>query len=146
MATSSLPAVKVALVSTIDTATDADIQVAYGHPGKHLAAESVIVGDTDDADQAWASLGARTRTENYSIKVDILILKAYATQQEATERAFDVFADIETALRANVTLGVAGKRIEVQAVPRQLQEGVVDDNGLGYGAVLRTLARVTARI
>lgn len=146
MATSTFPAVKAALVSTIDTATDADIQVNYGHPGKHLEDESVVVGDMDDGDQAWASLGARSREEQYSIKVDFLILKAFTTQQEATERAFDVLADVETALRANVTLGVAGKRVEVQMVPRQLVEGVVDDNGLGFGAVLRTVARVTARI
>jgi hypothetical protein len=146
MATSTFPAVKAALVAALATA-ETPLQVSYGHPGtKYLEDEAIVVGDSDDMDQEWGLLGARGRDEKYSIKLEILVFKAYPSQQEATERAFTILAAVETTLRSNINLGVAARRVEAQIAPRQLVEFFIDNKGVGWGSILRCDVRVKARI
>jgi hypothetical protein len=143
MQPSSIPRVKSALVTALESATwpGARPTVSWGWPrGDHR--EMVLVGDTLSSSQRWSHLGARLREEDYTLEVVISVLHPGDTQQEATERAFALLAVIEETLRSGPNLDLPGITFAEIADP-DLAEAPADE---GYAAVIVTGIHVTGRI
>lgn len=71
--------------------------------------EHVEIGDViGDAEQEWAALGARQKEERYAIGIYISTNheKYGKTQRSAKDRAFEILAVCENALRASLDLGL----------------------------------------
>lgn len=141
--TSSIPRVKAALVAMFEQLEVEGDQpdVSYGRP-RDMTREMLIVGDTSSSEQEWATLGDRQRQEDYDLEILCLVMTPGLTQQEATERCFEIFGAAELALRTTPTLNVLGVSFVHIATPR-LAEGVLEQ---GYGAVIESAVRVSARI
>lgn len=142
--TSSIPRTKLAIVnllSGLDWPGGSDVPVYYGAP-RDFSREDVIIGDTSSSTQDWASLGDLQRQEEYELGMYVRVIRPGDSQQEATERAFELFGVIEMALRATPTLGVPGVLYVHIATP-SLSEGVLEE---GYGAVIESAVAVKARI
>lgn len=150
--TSSIPQVKAALValftSTLATAsTDpvgTPVRVFYGDPAE-ATREHVIVGETFLPDQqSWSVLGQARRDEDYALAVWVETSE-WKTQQESTERAFALLALLETALRANLTLGLQTtfRSITVEVAQVQLEEAA---QAAGRGFFTRLSWSIRAKV
>ena len=71
-----------------------------------------------------------------------MTLDPHTTQQQATERAFELLGVFELAVRDDQTLGLAEVIVAEIAQPR-LNEGAVEG---GFGAVVRSGVAIRARI
>lgn len=149
--TSSIPAVKAALVGLFERllANDDKVKVFYGVASGN-AKEIVVVGNTAPRpeSQQWATIGDRQREEDYGLIVFIDIDRSDTTQQAATERAFEILAVIEEAVREDVHLGLAQQyrsiEAQVQSVPTFIEEPNADSRG--YKARVDTVIFVKTRI
>jgi hypothetical protein len=149
--TSSIPVVKAALVELFERlfADDEGVEVFYG-PANGAAQQLVVVGSTaqNPEQQSWATIGDRQREEKFGLDVFIEIDRHDTTQRVATERAFEVLATIEEAVRADVHLGLAARfrslEAQVAAVPTFVEWSNADKQG--YAARVDTLIVVTTRI
>jgi hypothetical protein len=142
---STIPTVKARLVD-IAEATDwpgARPQLCYGAPAE-LAREAVIIGDTvDQGEQAFVTITtSRKRDEFYRLDVIVQVIGPGLSQQQATERAFELLGVFELAVRDDPTLGLAEVIVAEIAQPR-LNEGAVEG---GFGAVVRSGVAIRARI
>ena len=118
-------------------------QLSWGTP-RSLERECVIVGDVNNSEQEWAGIGDRRRNEDYRIELWVGVNKAGDSQEDATVRAVELFAVIESVLRANSNLGgtlPAGQWSEIR-VPT-LEEFPTDG---GFAAVIQSEIRVKARL
>lgn len=103
------PAYKAALVSLLSTAFASDelVQVSYGHPGPTPSPDIVAVMGVS-SEQVSGPLGpARKREETLTA---VVVLSSYAgggaeVQQVVTERAFALLSALETAVRADPSIG-----------------------------------------
>ncbi len=126
------------------------IQVEDAHPGRRIETEGVIFGGTDDGDDEWAALGAKSEDEQYSIALDIWVMKPGLTSKEARDRVIAFYSAIEAMVRADPTLGLdlsgAGvKALRCQTTWRRFPE-VPHPDGEGRVAALEGSVRVKARI
>jgi len=145
--TSTIPTVKAALVALAKDALAVPgfetVEVEYGR-GRDIPRESLLIGGTvQPEEQRWAVICNRGREERYSLELFVRITNPGDTQQESTERAFDVFGLIELALRENPTLEVPGV-IQASIAQPELLEGVYDDEG--FAAVIESGVAIQARI
>lgn len=118
-------------------------QLSWGAP-RSLERECVILGGVDNSDQEWAGIGDRRRNEDYRIWLWVGVDKAGDSQEDATVRAVELFAVVETVLRANSNLGgslPAGQWAEMKSP--SLVEFPTDG---GYAAIVQSEIRVKARI
>lgn len=102
IATSTIPAVKAALLARFRAAlTDVpDEQITWGVPRGQLEREWVMIGDGADVAQTDAAVGQQRRDEVYTIDVIVsVVLGGLDTARAATERAFQIVAAMEGALR-----------------------------------------------
>lgn len=103
----TIPAFKAGLLARLQAdAGLAGVQVAWGLPFGSLARELVVLGHVRAEDptggvggQSTASLGQRRREERYVLELVVRVVR-HATQQEVTERAFAIAAEIEQSVRA----------------------------------------------
>lgn len=99
------PKVKAKLAEiTEDRANLSGVQVAYGHPGKRVESEFISFKDIA-GDQEARELGNHRRFENYVVEVEVNVLRKGNEQQAVTERAYELAAEVEEAVRAEPTLG-----------------------------------------
>lgn len=143
--TTQIVAVKAALMTLIEEAfaeADEKVQVSWGHPGKSIKRECVIVGDVTE-DQAAALLGPpRRREEAINVKVPCNVLKP-GGQRVATERAAEIAAVVEEAIVDSDDLGLsAALSCEVTSSP--LTERPASD-GLSEAEIVLNV-RVRTRI
>lgn len=101
-----------ALVAAIKAAAAAhadptlhDLQVTFGHPGRDIEREGVIVGEViEDVDRDPAALASVPAVvpvdERYSVDCRVEVVKAGGTQLEAAERATAIVELIEQTLEA----------------------------------------------
>lgn len=76
------------------------VQISYGDPGiQRIERESVFAGGTGQDGQSWAPYGRLGREEEYEIQFWVHIAKPGSDQQEATERAHDLFGLVEEIVR-----------------------------------------------
>lgn len=117
MASSVAPVLKSGLVTMLTTAfaDEPTVRVSYGHPG--LAPEPDLVGVMGVlTEQETATLGNRSREETLRVAVTVscAVGGGPEAQQAATERAYALLADIESALRTDPTVGGACRMAVVE--------------------------------
>jgi len=111
MATSRLGAVIDALVTQLDAGTA--FSVYDGYPVTTTPpADFVIVGGTDDPDddaasldQEWAGLGKASRDETGQITCAVVSQSGGTDLKTHRDRVLVILGELETALRADPTLG-----------------------------------------
>lgn len=139
--TSAVPAVRLRLFELVVDALP-DIAVTYGVV-KDLEADNVIVGGLlNDENQQVVIIGAQSHDEEFTLGVHITVGRTGRDPQEAFERAYDIFARIETLLRDNSGMGLT---FYVQArVARHGAEEIATDEGARVDMVVGVL--VNARL
>ena len=138
---SSVPVVKTALVTAFQTACTG-AQVTYGWPGRSPEREWVMVGDATWQTEEWGPFGQKAREEEYTLSLYVNVLRPGDSAQEATDRAFAIFADIEAWLRTNPR-PIPGRNIHCQIVPAGTTTSAMDD---GFECQIKAHIAVTARI
>lgn len=146
---SAAPAVKAALFAMLNTAYAAEaVRVTYGHPGRPDDADIVAAMDVW-GEQEWAAMraGGATREESLllSVALSCYVGGGPEAQQPATERAYALLAILETALRADPTLGgtvrsaglLSHEMVEATS-PEVLTRGRVTD----ISAIVRAVTRI----
>lgn len=144
MSSSSIPRVKAALVRLLDAAAWPTPRpaVSYGW-AREVEREVVMVGGTVDEEQTWVSFGPRRRDETYRIKFVVQVTRPGLTQQQATERAFELLAVIEDVLRETPDLGLGTELTVAELANPRLREGPDTE---GYAAVIEAGVAIRARI
>jgi hypothetical protein len=123
MASSTIPAVKAALVSVISAALPT-VTVTWGIPRGDKGREWVMVGDVPGIQRA-AALGRQRRAETYTVEIEVSVVRAGIEKpQNVTERAFAILEEIEDALRADERLGGVANLIKAEVVKADLSEGL----------------------
>lgn len=135
MATSSVPAVKAALVDTILPARPglSGVEVAW-YTHKALSREAVFLGEVEPVQRA-AAIGGRSRNEEYDLEVVCHVRHPGPVARDAEERAWALVAEVEDACGDDPHLGLPGLVVRAQvarvemnlyAGPReQVAEGTV---------------------
>ena len=110
MTTSAIPLVKSGLVATLTSLLPAPVFVSYGHPGTLRVDDMVAVMDASAA-QDWVVM-TPSRPRDEVVTVDV-VFSSYRddTQQVVTERAFTMLGLLETYVRSDPSLGIAGGRM-----------------------------------
>ena len=145
--TSTVPDVRAALVDLIREAVDLPASdVTYGE-NQRVPQERVVVGDTSgtEGERDWSLLGATTRAreERYAVTITVTVLTPGYSQQRATERAYELWGQIEQAHIETPQLGVPG--VVVTALDQPVDFDILNDNQ-GYGSQLVSALMVKARI
>lgn len=147
----TLPTAKANLytgLSALTSSTLSGVEVVYGFHDATPQREAVYIGDTEDSDQQWTALGGPTtlpRDEDYSLKLAVQSAIPGKTQQQATERACAIFAEVENYLRDNVGLGMTSVNVVRAEIKRpQLIEYPLDGDQ-GFAAVIESAVRIQAR-
>ena len=137
--TSKVPAVTAFLLELFRRSLP-EVQVSDGTPGATLEAETIVIADVTFS-QEWAAIGAKNRDENAEIRVVVYVRKMGGTQTEANERAFELLAACELALRSDPTLG--GLVLQLGVVPVAHHKSMGDAAREAYIAVdLKYRARI----
>jgi len=125
MATSTVPALKAALLSLlVARAGLSGVQVVYGAPLPNPGREFVSLGGTDGM-QETAALGRLRREEEYRLTIYVSTIREGQGQQACTERAFEIAAEVENAVRSDPTVGGTVRTALVDG-PFTLEEGATD--------------------
>jgi hypothetical protein len=126
--TSRFGAVTDALITLIGAT---DVSATFDGPflTADIPIDYAIVGGTDDPEddggeftQDWNGLGARTKVETGEVVCAILVGTGDDVVKVARDRALDIVGQVETAIRADPTLGgavVSGWCQVSRGVPRQ---------------------------
>jgi len=128
VATSSIPAVKQALVDLLAARANLrNVQVTYGAPLPAPAKEYIWVGDVT-GEQTAGALGGQVRDEEYTVQVNMSVVREGNNQRAADTRCFQLLAELEDLLRSNPSLGVAAvlKGGEAELGEFNLEEFVSD--------------------
>ena len=142
VATSTVPATLKALTELL-AAQDYPLRqpsVSLGLP-RQPEREMVIVGNVS-GDQQWSAIGNQRRDETYTVDLYAVVLWPGYTALEAMERAWEMFAVVETAIRDNVQVGGTGVLWNEIAAPTG--DLTVEDEGYAYQVT--SALRVRARI
>lgn len=121
MATSSIPAAIAGLIATLKASpTLAGVDVFDGPPMAGENPDYMCVGHdpTDpltaaEGSQTPASLGNRSREESYEIACSLVAWSGGDSIAERRIRAMALFAGVEAAVRADITLGGAVRTAQV---------------------------------
>lgn len=145
--TSTVPDVRAALVELIQGAVDLpSSDVTYG-ANQRMPQQRIVVGDTSiqEGERDWSLLGSTTRArdERYALGIAIVVLTPGLTQQAATERAYELWGQIEQAHIETPQLNVPG--VIVTALDQPVDSDILNDNQ-GYGCELVSALLVQARI
>lgn len=145
--TSTVPAVRLALVELIRDAVGNDVQVEYGEPKAWTRDERIVVGDTSglERERSWPQLGAtpRTREERYALAITVTTTRPGKDQQQATERAYELFGLIEEAHIEAPTLGVSGVIVTGLEQPEDFDVAANAGAGSQIESALLVQARIT---
>lgn len=121
MASSTVPAFKAALATALRARQALhDVQITYGAPLPAPAREFLWLADVE-GEQEPAALGAQRREESYLLTVIANVLREGQNQQAATERAFEIVAELEDELRNDGSLASTVRFAQV-AGPFRLEE------------------------
>lgn len=107
MATSAAPAMKVALVSALQSAMPTGVQVSYGHPGSTMVEDLVAVMGVIAEQEVTTLATTRPRAETLRITVVVSCYRGGGpeVQQIVTERAYALLAYVESSIRTDPTIG-----------------------------------------
>ena len=144
--TSTVPAVKAALVDLLATAVnDTEVQVVYGRPQDSLVkAEFVHVADVSySAEIANIKAGRKQYDENYTVDVVVAVGKPRGTSEDAEARAFALFEHLRDLLADDPSLG--GVDGVVWAVLESV-DAATEHQGSVVASVIVATVRVRARV
>ena len=154
MATSTVPALKAALLARLQARPGlAGVQVSWGRPHGALAPEWIMLGSTRAGDptgeesggQSTAVLGRHRREERYVLDVWVSCIAAgLSEQQDLTERAYELVAEIEDELRDDATVNGTVRTAQVTDAS-DLTEAIAD-NGQQREARVRVQVACAERI
>lgn len=149
--TSTVPDVLDALKALLDARKVAapngpmkGVEVRTAPTGDPVPKEVIAFLGTN-GDQAWGAIGNRRRKETYTLRTGIFILRGGAGEEKAVEvrnRAYEVQAEIEDAIRVMPTIGLAD-RVIIQLVRSDLTQDWQDN---GRVAALDIDLAVTAEL
>jgi hypothetical protein len=144
---STIPAVKAALLEKLKHASwpHQSPDISYGVPRDPWPRELVMLTSTRETSQTWGptSTQIKRRDESYTLLVFVYASTPGSTQQEATERAYEMAGVIEDLLRPNgQTLGVRGV-LWAEVTAGDLTEAPMTN---GYESVVEIEIRVRARL
>lgn len=143
-ATSTIPAVKAELVTRFAARAGlAGVQVSYGWPKGNPQKELLIVGGAI-GEQQWGPFGRFAKDEIYDLKIIVSVVFADGEQQNATERAFAIVAEIEQELRNAPNLGNTVQGVIDIRGNFELSENML--GGLDREAYIEFSVHVKARI
>jgi hypothetical protein len=103
------PAAKARIVTLLQGwAGLAGIQVSYGGPVRDTeipaTREMIFLGPVTEAIGEWAALGRLRTRETYHIAITVMLEQAGDVEQAAEQRAADLFAEVQKALKTDPTL------------------------------------------
>lgn len=122
-----------------------EVAITTAPSGESVPFESIQFFGTD-GDQSWAAIGNRRRRETYTIRGGIFIKRIGAGEavwDAVRERAYDILAELEDAIRVAPTLGLAD-RVIIQLARVDLDQG--GDAANGRWAALDIDLAVTAEL
>ncbi len=103
--TSTIPAFKAALLDALQARTGlAGVQIEWGLPQSEPQDELIMLLDVS-GEQVWAPMGRLHKEETYTLDLWISVLRSGGEQQTASERAFELLAEVEGFLRGDVSVG-----------------------------------------
>lgn len=146
MAGSTAPVFKAALVDLLTAAPNLGgatppVQVSYGFLPRDVERETIVVGNINWDTDEWFPLGAQKRNEVYGVSVYVFAQVPGGTQKEATERALELMAEIETLLQVPANITLAGIQwLSTELV--QVSEAPYDE---GHQAMAEASVLVRAR-
>lgn len=113
---SRIPDAIEALIELFDSAPGlAEVEIYDGPVIAGEVADSIYVGydgnpeglfDAAIGDQEWAGIGAKARRESFRVVCAIVVQSGDSDIPAARARVFSIFAECETALRADPSLGL----------------------------------------
>lgn len=130
-ARSTFPVAKASLYTLLKAAfaTTRGVVVDYGDPGvANLKREHVFMGGTGQDGQTWAPFGRLSMDEQYGIEFWVHAVIPGAKQQQATQRAHDLFAVVEEAIRpvARSVSQIADGMYGIQVLQKAVTEFTTD--------------------
>lgn len=143
--TSTVPAVKTALVTLIGTALSG-VQVTYGRPADNkLNRECVYVGEATGAHRIPVYKGTvrKPREERYSVEVVVAVIKARGDVTDSESRAFTLLASVEDVVANDPTLGAVDGLLHATAGS---WETAAEQTAEGPAAVIRFNVDCLARL
>jgi hypothetical protein len=108
-----------------------DVQVTHGNPLGAIQKDCVFLYDVTWVTERWANAVKTKREERYQISCMVSAIKIGGTQEEASDRAYELFQAVETALAGPAvpaTLAALGI-YDVEIRPRSERQGVWESNG-----------------
>lgn len=143
---STVPTVRSALLVALGArAALAAVQVSYSHPGQAIEPESVYLGAARGSDEIPViRAGRKKRQESYTLDVFFDVVADGPTGQEASERAWTLFGELEDLLADDPSLG---QPAPLWAVLGDWSETLFfDDARQGFGSLLRAAVQIEARL
>ena len=121
-----------------------DVQVEISTEVANLGREVVLLGQVR-GEQEYTSIGARTRDEDYTIDLWVIIRWPGDTGLEALARAWQVWAEVESLLSSapHITLGQASGVLWNEL---KTPVGTPTNEDAGAGYVIRSGVKVRSRI
>lgn len=103
--------------------------------------EMVVIGNVS-GDQDYVALGTQRRDEDYTVDLYVVVLWPGYSALEAMERAWELFAVVETVVRSNLDAGGLG--VLWNELKRPVGDVTTEDEGYAYqiSSALRVRARI----
>lgn len=140
------PAIRAALLELVRTALDGDpAHVCAGHPGTYQPNDIVAVGISSDAQSEMGPLSpSRKREETVSLSLTISCYRGGGNEvaELVADRAFELLATIEAALRTDYSIGGTCR---FAALTAWRADEAVDEDILAMGRVTEIVATITCQ-
>ena len=137
MATSTIPAVKTALLALLVAELD-PVQVSWAKPSQEAIAHESVWFDGADSTQRAEAMGNQRRDETFTLELIVSCIRDGDDAQGLELRMWEIVADVEQLVRDNpkpipaplfdIQYGGAKQR-PAQAEGQRLSEAVVSING-----------------
>lgn len=126
-----------------DTA-EADVQIAFGHPGKTQADDIVAFGRISSVQEPVTIGTRRSREETLTLIVVVSIFRAGGPEQEqiASDRAYKLLGDLENHVRKTDT--TVGGTVRDCFLDSHESEGATDPDTIARGRLIEISASFTA--
>jgi hypothetical protein len=150
MATSSIPAVKAALITRLQARAGLyGVSVTWGFTDAAgaRAAEWVFVGNTR-GDQTWTQQGRQSKEEDYTLDLIVSVVRKGLGVQTAEQRAWAIAAEVENELRSDPSVGLTPpyRLLQAQVEGPVVSEEAVSEDGSAVESRITLSIRVETRI
>lgn len=143
---STVPTVRTTLITALAARPAlAGVQVVRAHPGQAIEPEAVYLGAARGSDEIPViRAGRKKRHESYTLDVFFDVVADGPDDQEASERAWTLFGELEDLLADDPSLGLTQP---FWAVVGEWTEALFfDDARQGFGSLLRAAVKIESRL